>query len=170
MSQTISKGKALKSSDSRAFDKILCRKSSNLALGELGSTTCGLQTVLLSILHSGVAGHEASGLQSGAELVVQDHQSAGDAVSDSAGLAGNAATGDGDRDVDLAQHVSGDQGLTDDQLQGVQAEVLIDVPTVDDDGAGAVLINANTGHGGLPAAGAVGILLLALVHSSLPPN
>ena len=50
MSQTISKGKALKSSDSRAFDKILCRKSSNLALGELGSATCGLQTVLHDFL------------------------------------------------------------------------------------------------------------------------
>ena len=47
LGQTISKGKALKSSDSRAFGKILCRKSSNLALGELRSATGGFEAVLL---------------------------------------------------------------------------------------------------------------------------
>ena len=120
-------------------------ESSISALAELGSATCGLQTVLLSFLHSGVAGHEASSLQSGAVLGIQSDQSTGDAVTDSAGLAGNAAASDGDNDVNLAQQVSGDQGLTDDQLQGLQTEVIVDVAAIDDDGTGAVLVNANTG-------------------------
>ena len=141
-----------------------------LSLGELGSATCGLQTVLLSLLHSGVAGHEAGGLQGSAVLGVQQNQSAGDAVTDSAGLAGNAAACDGDNDVNLAQQVGGDQGLTDDQLQGLQTEVVVDVAAVDDDGTGAVLVNANAGNGGLTTASAVKILLLALVPSKLPPN
>ena len=48
-------------------------------------------------------------------------------MTDSAGLTGNAAAGDGDNDVNLAQHVGGDQGLTNDQLQGLQTEVIVDV-------------------------------------------
>ena len=91
-------------------------------------------------------------------------------MADSTGLTGNAAAGDGDNDVNLAQQIGGDQGLTDDQLQGVQAEILVDVTAVDDDGTGAVLVNANTGNGGLTTAGAVKILLIALLHSKLPPN
>ena len=70
-------------------------------------------------------------------------------MTDSAGLAGNAAACDGDNNVNLAQHISGDQGLTDDQLQGLQTEVVVDLTAIDDDGAGAVLVNANTGNGGL---------------------
>ena len=90
-------------------------------------------------------------------------------MTDGAGLAGNAAAADGDDNVNLAQQVGGDQGLTDDHLQGVQTEVVVDVAAVDGDVTGAVLVNADTGDGGLPAAGAVEILSLALVHNSLPP-
>ena len=85
-------------------------------------------------------------------------------MTDGAGLAGDAAAGDGADDVHLAHHVGGNQGLPDQELQGVQAEVIVDVPAIDDDGAGTVLINANPGDGGLPPAGAVGILFLAFVH------
>src|SRR5699024_5606559 len=107
---------------------------------------------------------EAGGLQSGAVLGVQAQQGAGHAVADGAGLAGDAAAGDGDNQVNLAQGVGGDQGLADQQLQGLQAAVLVDIAAVEGDGAGAVLIDADAGHGGLPAAGAVVILSLALVH------
>ena len=170
MSRKQKKEKTLKSGDSRVFDRFLCRKSWILALGELGSATCGLQTVLLSLLHSGITGHEASSLQGSAVLGIQGDQSAGNAVTDSAGLTGNAAACDGDNDINLANQVGGDQGLTNDQLQGLQTEVIVDVAAIDDDGTGAVLVNANTGNGGLTTAGAVKILLLALVHSKLPPN
>ena len=108
----------------------------------LGSATSGFEAVLLALLHSGVAGQEAGGLQSGAVLGVQAQQGAGHAVADGAGLAGDAAAGDGDNQVNLAQGVGGDQGLADQQLQGLQAEVLVDIAAVDGDGAGAVLIDA----------------------------
>ena len=80
-----------------------------LSLGELRSATSGLQTVLLSLLHSGVTGQETGGLQSGAILGIQGQQGTGNAVTDSAGLAGNAAAGNGDNDVDLANQISGDR-------------------------------------------------------------
>ena len=81
------------------------------------------------------------GLQRSAVLGVQGDQSAGNAVADGAGLTGYAAAGDGDNDVNLAQQIGGDQGLTDDQLQGVQTEILVDVTAVDDDGmSGAVWV------------------------------
>ena len=63
-------------------------------------------------------------------------------MTDSAGLAGNAAACDGDNNVNLAQQIGGDQGLTNDQLQGLQTEVIVDITAVDDNGAGAVLVNA----------------------------
>ena len=54
-------------------------------------------------------------------------------MADSTGLTGYAAAGDGDNNVNLAQQIGGDQRLTDDQLQGVQTEILVDVTAVDDD-------------------------------------
>ena len=141
-----------------------CEMLWKLSLGELGCATGGLQAVLLSFLHSGVTGQETSSLQSCTVLGVQAQQSAGQAVTDSASLAGNAATSDGNDNVNLANQVSADQGLIDDQLQGLQTEVVVDVAAVDDHGAGAILINADTGDGGLPTAGAVVVILLALVH------
>ena len=77
---------------------------------------------------------------------------------------------DGADHIHLAEQVGGDQRLTDDQLQGVETEVVVDLAAVDDNGTGAVLINADTGDRGLAAAGAVMILFLALVHRLLPPD
>ena len=91
-------------------------------------------------------------------------------MTDGAGLTGNAAAGNGDNHVNLAQQIGGDQRLTDDQLQGLQTKIVVDITTVDNDGTGAVLVDANAGNAGLTTAGAVKILLLALVHSKLPPN
>ena len=62
-------------------------------------------------------------------------------MTDSASLAGHAAASDSDNQVNLANQVGSDQGLTNQQLQGVQAEVFVDIAAVDDDGAGAVFIN-----------------------------
>ena len=142
-----------------------------LSLGELWSTSCGFETVLLSFLHSGVAGHEAGGLQRSAVLRVQGDQSAGNAVADGAGLTGNAAAGDSSLDVDLADGAGGDEGLTDDELEGIETEVIVDITAVDGDSAGAVGDEVNACDGGLSASGAVHIGLLALIgcHISLPP-
>ena len=155
--------------EANGFGVLNILKDNRLSLGELGCATCSLQAVLLSFLHSGVAGQETSSLQSSAVLGVQAQQSAGDAVTDSAGLTGNAAASDGDNNVNLANQIGSNQGLTNDQLQGLQTEVIVDVAAVDDDRTGAVLVNTNTGNGGLTTAGAVKILLLALVHVKLPP-
>ena len=104
-----------------------------LTLGELGSATGCLEAVLLSFLHSGVAGQEAGGLQGAAELGVQGQQGTGDAVTDSAGLAGNAAASHIDNHIHSVNHTGGNQGLTDNELQGVQAKVLVDVAAIDNE-------------------------------------
>ncbi len=90
-------------------------------------------------------------------------------MADGAGLAGHAAAGDGGNDVHLAQGVGSGQGLANQQLQGLQAEVIVDVAAVDGDRAGAVGEQMHPGHGGLAAAGAIQIRLLALIHSFVPP-
>ena len=91
-------------------------------------------------------------------------------MTDGAGLAGNAAALDGADNVDLTDQIGRSQRLTDDHLQGIEAEIIVDIATVDGDGAGAALIDADTGDGGLTTAGAVLILSLALVQSLLPPD
>ena len=92
-----------------------------------------------------------------------------DAVAQSAGLTGHAAALDGGNDVHLTQSVGGVQGLTDDHLQSLQTEVLVDAAAVDGDGAGAVLKQMHAGDGGLAAAGAVLVGILGLIHSLFPP-
>ena len=91
-------------------------------------------------------------------------------MTDGTGLAGDAAALDGADDVDLADQIGRSQRLTNDHLQGVQTEVIVDVTAVDGDGAGAALVDADTSDGGFATAGAVLILSLALVHSLLPPD
>ena len=145
------------------------KESEKSALAELRSATGGLQAVLLSFFHSGVAGHETGSLQSGAVLGIQSDQGTGNAVTDGTGLTGNAAASNGNNDVDLAHQIGSSQRLTNDQLQGLQAELFVDVTAIDGDGAGAVLVDADTGDAGITTASAVKILLLALVHSMLPP-
>ena len=116
------------------------RKSRNTvksALAELGSTTCSLQTVLLALLHTRIAGQEASLLQSSAVLIALLQQGAAQAVADSASLAGNTAAGNADDDIILALEAQQDQRRADDQLQGLQTEVVVDVTVVDGDLASA---------------------------------
>ena len=93
-------------------------------------------------------------------------------MADRAGLASDAAAGNGRFNIDLAEGSGGDQRLADDQLQGVETEVLLNVTTVDRDGAGAVGIQVHARDGGLSAAGAVHIGFLALIscHRSIPPS
>ena len=116
------------------------------ALAELRSATGGFEAVFLSFLHSRVAGQEACGLEGGAELGVDAEKCACNAMTDGACLAGDAAAFDGADQIDLAQQIGSSQRLTDNHLQGVQAEVLIDIPAVDGDGAGAVGEQMDAGH------------------------
>ena len=169
--QAGAKRKTPKTLSLRGFLSISKFEIEKLSLAELGSATGGFEAVLLAFLHSGVAGQETGGLQGSAVALIDQQQGAGDAVADGAGLAGNAAAGNGGLDVNLADGAGGDQGLTDDELQGIQTEVVVDITAVDGDRAGAVGDEVNAGNGGLSAAGAVHIGLLALIgcHISLPP-
>ena len=60
-----------------------------LTLAELRSATCGFETVLLPLLHSGVTGQEAGLLEDGAQLGIVLEQSPGQTMTESAGLSGN---------------------------------------------------------------------------------
>ena len=92
-------------------------------------------------------------------------------MTDSAGLPGNAAACNGSFDVDLTNGVGGDQGLTNDELQGLETEVIVDVTAVDGDSTGAVGNEVNASDRRLSAAGTIHIGLLALIscHIHLPP-
>ena len=142
----------------------------NSALGELRCATGGLQTVLLTLLHTRIAGQEAGLLQDGAVLGVHQQQGAADAVTQGAGLAGNAAAFHGSNNVHLAQGIGGGQRLTDDHLQGLQTEVLVDVAAIDGDIAGTVLKQMHAGNGGLAAANTILVGILGLIQSSFPPS
>ena len=72
------------------------------ALAELRSAAGSLQAVLLTFLHTRIAGQEAGLLQGGAQLGVELQQGAGQAVADSASLAGTATADDVDDNVELA--------------------------------------------------------------------
>ena len=131
------------------------------ALGELRSATGLFETVLLTLFHARIAGQETGGLEGSAEGLVHEAQGAGDAVADGAGLAGDAAAGDGAVDVDLIGDSDGVQGLTNDQLQGLQTEIIVDLATVDGDDAAAAGDEVNSGDRGFPTARAVHIGALA---------
>ncbi len=111
------------------------------ALAELRSAAGAFETVFLPFLHPRVAGEEARFLEGGAEGLVILEQSSGNAVADGAGLAGHAAAGNAADNVELAGGLSQLKGLTDDELKGLETEILIyisvAVRALDDDPAGA---------------------------------
>ena len=65
--------------------------------------------------------------------------------------------------VKLAEGIGKGHGLTNDQFQSLQAEIIVDVSAVNGDLAGAG-VQTNAGHGALSTAGAIVIGILALVH------
>ena len=137
-----------------------------LALAELRRATGSLEAVLLTFLHARVAGQEAGLLQGRAQLGVVLQQRAGQAVADGAGLAGAAAADNVDNNVELAFGAGEHQRAAGEQLQGVEADVIVDITAVDGELAGAV-VHAHAGDRVLAAAGAVEIFL-GFVHG-LPP-
>ena len=124
-----------------------------LALGELGSTTGGLQTVLLALLHARITSQETSLLQIAAKFGVGLAQGAGDTVTDSASLASEATAVYVNQNV-ITSHLGQGQGLTDGHLQRFIAEVVFDITIVDDDLA-FTSNQTNAGHSGLAAANSV---------------
>src|ERR1051325_4367720 len=71
-----------------------------LPLGELEAAAGAALAVLFAFLHAAVASEEAAFLLAGAEGGVVHDQGAAEALGESAGLAGIAAAGDGDGDIE----------------------------------------------------------------------
>ena len=90
---------------------------SELTLGELFTTTCLAKTDFLTFDFTSVTCNKTCLRQNRLESCIVIDQSAGNTVTDSAGLAGHAAAGDGGNDVHLAQLLGGDQGLADQHRQ-----------------------------------------------------
>lgn len=106
-----------------------------LSLTKLGSFTGFMKTVFLSLLHSGVAGKEACGLECGTVSSVGLAERSGNAVSDGAGLAGYAAAQYVDGYIELIAGSGKHEGLGYDILHRFEGEVFIQPSLVDDDGS-----------------------------------
>ena len=111
--------KARKMASSRAFLALL---SCRLSLAELRCATSGFEAVLLTFLHTRIAGQEASLLQGAAQLGVELEQSSGDTVADSTGLTGNTAACNAANDVELLFGTGENERLTNDRLEGIKAD------------------------------------------------
>ena len=157
-----SKGKAVPAN----MQKLL-EKTELLSLGELRCTAGAFETVFLSFLHSRVAGQEASLLEHRTKGFVILQKRSCKTVTDRAGLTGHAAAGDAADDVELVVQFGHVEGLTNDELQRVETEVIVDISVVDRDLAGAG-IDTNARDGFLSAAGAVEERN-GFIHGSLPP-
>lgn len=108
-----------------------------LSLGELRCTASALETVFLSFGHSRVSGQEACLLECGAKLCIILKECSGDTVADSTCLAGHAAAVDAADDVELFAGACKSERLADDELEGLKAEIIVNLSVVDDDLAGA---------------------------------
>ena len=125
-----------------------------LSLGELRCTAGAFETVLFAFLHTRVAGQEACLLEDRTKGFVILQKRSRKTVADGAGLAGHAAAGDAADDIELVGQFGQGEGLTNDELEGVKTEIIVDVAIIDGDLAGA-LIQSYASDGGLSPACAV---------------
>src|SRR5512135_529520 len=97
-----------------ALGGLSCPASSELTLGELLPATSFAQTDLLTFDFARIASNQPRLAQRGFQVCIVVDQGTSDAVTDSTGLAGFAATGDVHHDVELADHVGQLQRLAHD--------------------------------------------------------
>ena len=109
-----------------------------------------MQTCLLTLDSTSVAGQEASLLQLGALLRVVLVQGAGDSQTHRTSLAGRAAAGQGCLDVELVLALQQDQRVLDELLVELVREVVLQCAAVAGDLAGA-LNHADADDGALTA-------------------
>src|SRR5690606_38063382 len=128
--------------------------SAAFTLGELGRAAGLVQADLLALHLARVAGHEPGAAQLGLVRLVVVRQRAGDAQADRTGLAGGAAAGGGDRDVEALGAVGQRPRLAHAHARGLAAAELVQRTAVDGDVA-AALAQEHAGGGGLATAGAV---------------
>src|SRR5690606_3627917 len=139
----------------------------NLTLGELGRTTCLVQTDLLALDFARIAGHETGLAQLALQRLVVIDQRTGDAQTDRTGLAGGTPAGNGDVDVELVGRLGQLERLAHDHPRGFTTEKLFDGALVDGDVA-LTLAQVHAGGGGLAAAGAVVLLDCHVVDLRYP--
>ena len=141
-------------------------RDNRLSLGELRSTSCALESVLLSFLHSGVTSKETSLLKSGLVGLVSGKKSTSNAVTDRTCLTGEAATVYVSNDVELAFSLGNAEGLVYDELEGLKTKVIVNVSAVDGDSTGTG-VETNSCYRLLSSACAVEIGLCTSIHNSL---
>src|SRR5690606_38862853 len=132
------------------------RESEALALGVLRGLAGLLQAVLLGFLLAIVSREEPGPLEDGTQLGIELDERPGDAEAHGAGLAGDAATVDGDVDVVGLVELRQLERLLEDHPVGRVREEVDPVPTVDDDGGVDIALRgaeADTSHGFLAATG-----------------
>src|SRR5213075_3012956 len=121
---------------------------------------------LLAFDFARVARDETGDAQWLAQLGVVFHECARDAVTNGAGLAGDATARHGHGEVELVGELHGLERLPHDHAAGLATEELVERTIVHRDLAGTGL-HVDAGRGGLAAAGAVVRLCLG-GHSSVP--
>ena len=104
-----------------------------LSLRKLRCTSRAFEAVFLTLFHARVTCEIAGFLEDRTILFVCLAQGAGDAVTDRACLACEAAAFDGDVDVELTGCVGRLERLTDDNFQCLKSKIIFDVTLVDCD-------------------------------------
>src|SRR5689334_3645480 len=120
---------------------------------------------LLALDFARIAGDEPGVAQRLAQRLIVLDQRTRDAMTDRAGLAGDAATVDPHGDIELVHELHGLERLTHDHTARFAAEELIERPVVDGDRALAGA-QVDPGGGGLAPAGAV---IRSSCHGSIGP-
>ena len=140
-----------------------------LSLAELGSFTCLVQTVFLTLFGSRVTSEVTFALEScSVRFAVCDAECSCDAVTDSACLAGVTAAVHVDVDVKLVGRARCNERLIDDEFHRVKREILVESAFVDDDRAVAG-DKTNSCDSGLSSTGAEILNFLGFLSSHIPP-
>ncbi len=129
-----------------------------LTLGVLRTLAGLVETDLLALYSTCIAGYEACLAELCLEGLVVLHESTGDAQTDCAGLAGDSAALDGDLEVELVGHGKELKRLPDYHAGGLAAEILLKSPAVDFEFAGTYCREDTSGRA-LAAAGAIKLIV-----------
>ena len=104
-------------------------REQKLSLAELRSATSCFETVFFTLFHTRITSEEARFFQNRTvSLFVNLQKRSGQTVTDSTSLTRNTAAGNIALNIKTAHGIGQLHRLTDDQLQGLQAKVIIDIP------------------------------------------
>ena len=123
-----------------------------LTLRELEAGTCAALTVFLALFFAGISGEKACCLDKGTSRIVNQSKRAGHAVTNGAGLTGNAAAFNGSYDVELANNLGSLESIVHEFASGVNSKIILEIATIDGDFAGA-RFDDNAGAGSFTTTG-----------------